>query len=892
MESSREHAFPRPLIATKFYPPPAPARSVKRPDLVARIEEGLRFRHPLILISAPAGYGKSALVAEWRESVQRTVTWLSLDDSDNEPLRFFLYLIAALQKADPTIGTELRALLEANQLPPRETLVALLTEDLLASKISLVCVLDDFQSIQDPFIFDILQELIAQPLPLQFIIVTREDPAMPLGRLRAHAQLTEIRAADLRFTKKEIESFFRELIQIPLSEAELSLLEQRTEGWVAGLQLVALSMKGRKDPSAVIASLSGDNRHILSYLTEEVLKQQAPTVQEFLLQTSILTKFNADLCNAVAQRSDSAWLLEQLLTSNLFLTPLDDEGHWYRYHHLFADMLLGLLRRSQPQQLQGLHLRAAKWFEHQDMPLEAIDHALAAADFARSAKLLEKHTWTLLNQGYARQVEAWLQSLPAEWRARSLRANLSFAWMYLLRGNFAEVMPYLEQVESALETAAAEGDLQAECLALKANLKQAQGRIMEAIEHAENALNVVSPENIRVLGLAYLGLGAGYRQAGQFDRAVEALQQAVHFSRDSGDSVTGALAISHLVLMSLQYGRLTFAEQVSTQMIEQMEKSKEAVSPIIGAVYGALGLVYYERNQVEQAREAYLRGIQLSTFLGHRASLVYTKLNLARLLLTEGDLDGAVKNLQDAQELIQAGAPGWLRPSLIAHQVEYFLAVGNLPEAEAILQQSGITDGDKVIHAPDEIQLAYLHILLRHREEEHLREGIKLAERIVTVAEGSQRNYTTMLASVLGALIHEKLGDAKSASEWLERALAIAEPEGYLRSLVDKGAEVAQILRRLKKKTDYVHKLLAAFPVMERTSIRSHPPEGLVEPLSERELEVLRLLAKGTTYAEIAEQLVVSLNTVRFHIKSIYRKLGADKQVKAIERAREVGLLE
>lgn len=864
---------------------------MRRPHLVARIEEGLCAHHPLILISAPAGYGKSALLAEWRESTHRPITWLSLDDTDNEPLRFFLYLIAALQKADPTIGTEIRALLEANQLPPRGTLVALLIEDLLASKTPLVCVLDDFHSIQDPFILDILQELIAQPLPLQFILVTREDPAIPLGRLRAHAQLTEIRAADLRFTTKEIESFFREVIQISLSAAELSLLEQRTEGWVVGLQLVALSLKGCKEPSTVIATLSGDNRHILSYLTEEVLKQQAPPVQEFLLQTSILPKFNAELCAAVTQRHDATLLLEQLFVSNLFLIPLDDQGQWYRYHPLFADMLLSLLKRSQPQQLPELHRRAAEWFKRQDMPLEAIHHALGAADFARVADLLEKYTWTLLNQGYARQLETWLQSLPVEWRARSLRTNLSFAWMYLLRGNFAQVLPYLQQVESALEQAGATGDLQAECLALKANLRQAQGKVIEAIEHAAEALKVVSADNARVLGLAYLGLGAAYRQAGEFDRAVEALQQAVHFSRTSGDSVTGALATSHLVLMSLQYGRLRFAEQISAQMIEQMERSKEAVSPIIGAVYGALGLVYYERNQIEQAREFYLRGIQLSTFLGHRASLVYTQLNLARLLLAEGDLDGAAKNLREAQQLIREGVPGWLQPSLIAHQVRYYLATGNLSEAEAILRQNGISTAEEVTSAPDEIQLAYLRILINQSEKVDLQAGIKLAEQIITAAEGSQRIYTLMVACLLRALLHEKLGDTQLASEWMQRALAIGEPEGYIRSFVDEGTAVAQILSRLRK-TDTVRSLLKAFAEMEQPRLRYPVKEDWGEPLSERELEVLGLLAKGKTYAEIAEQLVVSLNTVRFHIKSIYRKLGVDKQVKAIEQARELGLLE
>jgi LuxR family maltose regulon positive regulatory protein len=882
---------PQPLVATKFFPPPSPSRRVKRPGLVRRIEEGLDAHHPLILISAPAGYGKSALVAEWRESTQRTITWLSIEESDNEPLRFLVYLVAVLQKADKTIGTELMSLLEANQLPPRETILALLTEDLLASKGSLVCVLDDFQAIQDPSILDILQDLIARPLPVQFIIVTREDPAIPLGRLRASARLTEIRAVDLRFSKEETASFFREVMHIPLAESDLSLLEERTEGWIAGLQLAGLSMQGGKDPSAVIASLSGSNRHILGYLTEEVLKQQAPSVQEFLLQTSILAKFNAELCNAVTQRSDSATQLDKLLASNLFLIPLDDEGCWYRYHHLFADLLFSFLRRTQPQLVKDLHIRASEWFAHHFMPAEAIDHVLAAGDFARTAVLLETHTWSLLNQGYVRRVEVWMQSLPPEWRAQSPRTNLGFAWMYLLRGNFTRVVPHLHEAESALENAPEKDDLRAECLALKANLMQSQGRIPEAIENAQDALKIASSGNARVLGLANLGLGAGYRQAVQFELAASALKQAIRFSRESGDSVTGVLAATHLILMSLQHGRLTLAEEVSLQMIEQMERARGAVPPIIGAIYGALGLVNYERNQVEQARDHYLRGIQLGTYLGHHASLVFTKLNFCRLLLAEGNLNEAWKNLRDAQELMDAGAPGWLRPGLIAHQVQYFLTAGNLPDAESALRQSGVALGGEVTHTTDEIHLAYLRIMRKRARTADLLEGIKLAERILALAESGQRNRTTMLASLQGALIHAQLGDVKSASAWMKHALELGESEGYIRLFVDEGVEVAALLRKLPQ-TDYIQTLLAAFPETNRFSPRPRLQDGIIEPLSERELEVLRLLAQGLKYAEIAERLIVSMNTIRFHIKSIYGKLGVDKQVKAVERARELGLIE
>jgi len=882
---------PLPLIATKFFQPPLPTRSVKRKQLVERIERGLQAHHPLILVSAPAGYGKSTLVTEWSKSSPRPIAWLTLDSSDNDPARFLVYLIAALQKVDKTIGTELMAFLQANQLPPRETITALLTEDLLNSKLPLVCVLDDFQVIQETAILEIIQALIAHSLPLQCIIVTREDPALPLGRLRANAQLTEIRAADLRFSKQETETFFHNVMQIQLTEDDLSRLEERTEGWVAGLQLAGLSMAGCTDPATIIASLSGNNRHILSYLTEEVLKQQPPAVQEFLLQTSILAKLAPELCNAVTQRNDSAALLEQLLASNLFLIPLDDKGHWYRYHPLFSDLLHSLLKRSQPEQIKPLHLRAAAWFERQTMPVEAIDHALSAQDFARAASLLEAYAWMLTNQGYVRRVEAWIQLLPAEWRAHSPRTNLSFAWMYLLRGNFAKVLPHLQHAESALEHTSQTEDLQAECLALKANLMQSQGKVAEAIQAAQNALEIVTPDNTRVLGLANLALGAGYRQAVQFDLALAALQKAIDFSRLSGDTVTGTLAATHIILMSLQHGRLNLAQEISSQIIHQIESSEGAVPPIIGAIYGALGVVYYERNQVAQAQDYYLRGIQLGTYLGHHASVVYAKLDLTRLLLAQGNWADAQKNLQDAQQLLAEGAPVWLKPSLIDHQVQYFLATNNLKEAEATLRQSGIGPGEQISHATDEIQLAWVRVLLMRGSKADLVQGIALAEKILTLAESGQRDRTAMLASVLGALMHKRLGNEQTALVWLQRALTLGQPEGYIRLFVDQGPEVAALLKSMAP-TQYILSLRAAFPQPDLASSSAPRRDRFGEQLSERELEVLRLLAQGLKYAEIAERLVVSMNTVRFHVKSIYGKLGVDKQIKAIEQARELGWIE
>jgi LuxR family maltose regulon positive regulatory protein len=879
------------LRASKLFLPLQSQNQVTRPQLIQRLNDSLASGCPLTLISAPAGYGKSALAVEWVKQVKVPVTWLALDESDDEPFRFFLYFIAALQKIDPSIGVELAAALHAGQLPPQEALLTLLANDLLAAKAAFVCVLDDFQFIQDRVILEILQGL--QTRNFHLVFLTREDPALPLARMRAGNQLTEIRANDLRFSENEIERFLLNGMQLKLSGKDITLLEERTEGWAAGLQLAGLSMQGRENPSEFVESLSGSHRFILSYLTEEVLKRQPAQVQNFLLQTSILSKLNGDLCSAVTGLPDSALLLEQVFRSNLFTIPLDDEGHWYRYHHLFADLLLNQLRRSNPGQEKGLHERASQWYENQQMQPDAIEHALAAEDFVRAMDLHETHTWGLLNEGYARQVEAWMRAIPAERRIRNPRTSLGFAWMHMLRANFGQVLPYLKQAEAALANmpeSKETTDMQAECSALQSNLMQAQGRIDEAIEAAQQALHLGDPENLKVRGLAYLGLGAGYRQAVAFDKAVEALQQAIRISRESGDLVTGTLATTHLVLMCLQHGRLRFAAETALQIIEWLEHTETAAPPIVGSVYGALGLVYYEWDQIEIAREYFQRGIHLGMSSGHNASVIYTMVNLARLMQSQGEIEPAVKILSDAHKLLQTGGPGWLRPGLIARQVSLSLAQNNIPEAEAVLAQSRILPGDAVSHATDEIHIAYLRLLLRRAGEVDLNEGIELAERLIALAESGQRHNTSMQALTLGALMHARAGDLKTSLQWLERALNLAEPEGYIRLFLDEGLPLATLLRHLQN-CDYANKLLTLFPTLPDKSPNHRSDDELIEALTDRELEILRLFADGLKYAEIAERLVVSLNTGRFHVKGIYGKLGVDKLSRAIERARALGLI-
>jgi LuxR family maltose regulon positive regulatory protein len=883
------------LLTSKFFRPTLPPQQVARQQLVARLDAGLSADHPLLLISAPAGYGKSTLAAEWLSCKDEKgappalqTAWLSLEEADDDPLRFFTYFVAALQRVDAEVGVELARVLAAGQLPPKQVIVATLVNDLVSARQPALVVLDDFQWIQNPTILAVLQELLThRPPHFHLAILTREDPALPLTRWRAKNRLTEIRAADLRFDAEETAQFLCEGMDLELSDEDLVRLLERTEGWAAGLQLAAVAMKSpltpgsREDAASFIRSLSGSHRFILSYLTEEVLKRQPPELQAFLLETSILAKLNGHLCDALTGRRDSAALLESLLTANLFLIPLDSEGRWYRYHHLFADLLRTQLHRIHPERIADLHRRAGDWFEAAHLPIEALRHAFAAEDFERAMALLEVHLWQLLNAGYVRPIESWMEALPAD-QPVSPRVDLGLAWLYLLRGNFEQVLTHWRRAATALAEKPAPSPLHAESLALQANLLQFQGRVDEALEAAQGALEGVRPDDHRVAGLAYLARGGAHRQAGAFSPAVEALQKAIQLSQEAADPVTVMLAVSHLTLMCLQYGRLHFANETASQSIAWLQRSNTAPPPIVGSVYAALGVVYYEWNEIEKARAHFERGIKRGSFSGHNASVIYAKINLARLLQAEEAYAAAEQEMDEAMALSHQGAPAWVRPDLLARQVNLRVAEGRLDEAEGLLRTSGVAMAAEVTHRTDALHLAWLRLLSAQRSPQ----AGALVRRIIRAAEAGERNGTLLEALVLGALLETE--DARTRRDWLAHALNLAEPEGYLRLFLDEGERLAALLRQVEA-TPYVERLLRHFPTAAGEERRV--TEALIEPLSEREMEVLELLGEGLTYGEIAERLIVSINTVRYHIKGIYGKLGVNRQAHAIERARDLGLL-
>jgi LuxR family maltose regulon positive regulatory protein len=661
------------LLATKLHQPALPPKRVQRPLLVRRLNEGLASGRQITLVSAPAGFGKTTCISEWVSALELPVGWLSLDPADDDPGRFFAYFVAALQQVDEALGQEIEGVLRSEQLPPTEVISTALINDMLGLDGRFLLVLDDFQVIQDGFILEVLEKLVTSlPQPLHLVLITREDPSLPLARLRANNQPTEIRAGDLRFTGREADRFLNEVMGLSLSQADVAALEDRTEGWIVGLQLAGLSVRDRADPSGFIATLSGSHRFILSYLTEQVLDGQPEEIQRFLLQTSILDKLSGELCNAVTGRTDSRSLLERLFSANLFLIPLDDEQQWYRYHHLFADLLRDLQAARQQDETAELHQRASRWYAQAGMASEAIQHALAAADYALAVELLESHAARLIMQGYVKTVNGWVQAIPAEWSSQSPRTYLAFAWMHLLRGAYAQVPPYLERLQASLAGSQAgsqlgeeESSLRAEWLVMQSLILYKQGQATAGLALATQALEIAPKQDSRVRSLAYWGLASLYQLIEDYPHAVEAYQMAIQHSRAAENPVAEMMSTAGLAVMAFEHGQLHLALEIVDPVVTRIERSGSQ-PPISAVIYGLLGEVYYQWHQIEQARRYTLRALQLSTLGGYNTGVISCRVFLSRLAQLEGDLEAAARESQQAVDLVPVEAPDHVRQEAVS----------------------------------------------------------------------------------------------------------------------------------------------------------------------------------------------------------------------------------
>ncbi|MHB1134798.1 MAG: LuxR C-terminal-related transcriptional regulator [Chloroflexota bacterium] len=895
------------VLSTKLYAPALRPDAVARPRLVARLRVGRRAR--LVLLSAPAGFGKTTLLGEWLAAEQLPAAWLSLDPADNDPARFFGYLYAALAAVEPESLAGLRPLLASVQGVPGEAMLTALVNALCDRPSEMALVLDDYHLVDAAPVHAAVAFLCENlPPQVRLVVATRADPPLPLARLRSRGQLLELRADALRFTAEEARDFLNLAMGLDLSGEEVAALEARTEGWVAGLQLAALSLQGRADVAGFIRSFAGTNRFILDFLVEEVLNREPEEVQTFLLRTSLLARLSGGLCEAVTGLRDSQAMLERLERANLFLVPLDDERRWYRYHHLFADLLAARLHAVAAESVPELHQRASRWHDANGYPDEAVRHALAARDYRRAGALVVKYWLPVGHSGQTSTVLRWLESFPDEAVAGEPMLSVAYAWLLWLTGNIAEVDRRLDDATRALAgRRVSEGDRQAEMVAagisaLRAHVARHRAQIPAAIDFANQALAqlssfsaLASSERALFQAHALSGLGHAYRESGATELSVETLRQVMSLAKAGGNILSVTICAFYIARQQQALGRLREAEESCRAALLAARAEGYEALPVAGMLHLALAEVLRERDELAEAERQLEAGRQFVRQGGYSEGLRNLGVVAARLCQSRGDLPGAAAALAEAEALVARARSPLGIAEVAAHQARLNVARGDLAAAEGWWEEARRRPGEDRGYTREAENLSRARLLLARGDlvaaRRHLDETLALAE------EGA-RLGTVLELLMLRALVAERQGQGEAALADLGCALDLAAPQGYTRVFLDEGEALAALLRRGVERglwrssiQEYASSLLARLGLPAPPQRPPLPATGLVEPLSEREREVLRLVGAGLSNQEIAERAVISLNTVKKHTSNIFAKLGVASRTQAIARAREIGLL-
>jgi LuxR family maltose regulon positive regulatory protein len=904
-----------PLLEAKLYVPKLRRGLVARPRLIERMNRGAESK--LTLISAPAGFGKTTLLAEWLAAApagERSVAWLSLDQSDNQPAFFWTYLMAALQTVAPGIGATSLSLLRESQPPPLQTVLATVLNELSAVPNDIVLALDDYHVIDAHDINDGMAFLLEHlPPQIHLVITTRADPALPLARLRARGELVEIRAADLRFTPDEAAAYLNEVMGLDLGASDVAALEGRTEGWIAALQLAALSMQGRDDVAGFIAGFAGDDRYIVDYLVEEVLHRQPEHVQRFLLETSILARMTGPLCDAVTGQDGGKTTLEALDRCNLFLVPLDDRRRWYRYHQLFADMLRARLLDERPGRVPKLHRRACEWYEEHGDRSEAIRHAMAGGDVARAADLVELAIPAMNRSQQSATLRQWLEALPDELvRARPV-LSVGYAVTLLEGGRVEGVEARLRDAERWLDTTAdgragprapstamvvvdEEEFRRLPCsIALyRAAQAMAVGDLAGTMTHARRALDLVGEDDHLRRGAAAGLLGLVSWTTGDLEAAHRSYADCIVSQQKAGHITTVIGCAIVQADIRIAQGRLRDAMRTYERGLQVATEHGAPALRGAADMHTGMSELFRERNDLETASQHLLVSRELGEENGLSQNPYRSRVAAARIRQAEGDPDGALELLDEAERLYASDFSPDVRP-VAAVKARVWIAQGNLSAAWGWAQEHGVAVADELsyLHEFEHATLARLLLAqgTRDRADDRIAAAIELTERLLAAAEDGGRSGSAIDILVVQALARHARDDPAGVLSSLARAVALAEPEGYVRVFIDEGPPMAALLKlaaKERKAPGYVRRLLGAVVTVEG---RATVKQSLIEPLSERELEVLRLLGSELGGPDIARELVVSPNTVRTHTKSIYAKLGVNSRRAAVRRAAELGLL-
>ena len=907
----------RPMIATKLYVPQLRRPLVARPRLSERLHRGAQSR--LTLLSAPAGFGKTTLLAEWLDATSgedRFVAWLSLDPADNDPASFWTGVVTALQTAVPGVGSAALELLASAQSPfPTDLVLASVLNELSAAPNSVWLVLDDYHVVDNRDVGDGMAFLLDHlPPHVHVVISTRADPDLPLHRWRARGELVEIRAAELRFTSEEAAAYFNGVAGLDLTSEDVEALEQRTEGWIAALQLAALSLQGRDDAAGFIARFAGNDRYILDYLVEEVLKHQPGPVRGFLLHSAILVRFTGPLCDAVTGRDDGSRMLTALERANLFIVPLDDRREWYRYHHLFADVLRAHLLSEQPELLPLLHQRASRWYESHGLAEEAVRHALAALDFDRAAHLMELAVPAIRQNRQEAMLIGWLSALPDHAVRRSPVLSVFYGFMLMVSGDLHGVEPRLADAERAL-AAVPDGaappwadteelrTLPATIAVYRASLAQARDDAAGVEEHARHALTLARPEDHLARGAAagFLGLAAWAK--GDVPAALEIFTQAVASLNAAGNLVDELSSTVVLADMWLAAGRPGKARLLYRNALQRAALHGESVARATADLHVGLSELDCEAGDLGSARQH----LEAAGVFLDRAAMSESRYRwfvaMGLVARAGGDLDRAVGLLEQAEPLYRRGFFPEVRP-IAAMKARVWIAQGKLSEAAAWARDRGVSVTDAAGYLSEFDHLTLVRLLIAQQRADPdagAAEGVhRLLERLLRAAEASGRDGSRVEIRILQALARDVQGHRPQAREALGRALAEApEPGEYVRLFLDEGSPMTGLLRDAAHHGamqhgvggDHAHRLLGLAAPAGTQPPASGPESSSAGPLSRRELQVLRLLGSELSGPQIAGELFISHNTLRTHTKHIFTKLEVTTRQAAVRRARERGLM-
>lgn len=883
-----------PLLKTKLHAPPVRPKLVQRRPLIERLNSDRDWK--LALVCAPAGFGKTTLLSEWivGGGSHTHIAWLSLDQQDNDPRRLLMSIVACLQSIPIGMSEYLSAVPSSQQSDDLNVLLTRLINQILTGATPFALVLDDYHVIHDPRVHGVLTYLLDHlPQNMHLVIATRSDPPLRLAQRRARGELCEIRAQDLRFTVDEATHFLNQCMGLALSPSEVAILSEKTEGWIAGLQLAAISLRTHPDRQAFFSAFAGDDRHIVDYLLDEVLDQQTAQIQTFLMETSILDQFCAPLCDAVTGGSHSQVILEDLERNNLFLVPLDHQRNWYRYHHLFGELLRARLRRAEGDVPAELYRRGSAWYEQQQVISEAVKLALLADDTQRVAQLMEGHLLAIVSTSELSVMNQLLASLPKETIRRNPWLAVAMAWGKAYVWQLESVEPILEMAKSALTDLdqVTRHWLEGRILVLQSYVAGCRAEYRESIRIAQDALKVIPVHDLTMRSFAVLIIGNAHRHRGNLELSIAFHTEALRLSEEGRDAILSVIIMARLVDLNRLTGHLNGAYKIGAQalqMVEQYQEQTGRPSFVLGYLQLRLTGAYYERNDLGMAMQLNRAGLDLVRQWGAYDSTSLGYFNLARVHGALGSYPDAISCLREFKETLSSAGHRQYRIAS-AIEAEIRIRAGDLQRASEWMTSCG-PDSKQPIQFQDYQFFDVLAQVLVARGD--LSEARALLEQLLTIAEESGAVEYQIRTLGRMALVLRKQGSDENAVDTLARALDLAATEGYQRAFLDQGESMAQLLYLAALRgirSEFCNQLLTHFP--SPTEPGAVPQDGLIESLSDREVQVLELIAEGLTNQEVAQALFLSLYTIKSHARNIFGKLGVKNRTEAVAKARLLGLL-